>query len=86
MKICLITPVNQFQVYQGGLPPLEPPSSLTAKAAAGGIITLGWDAVEDAAGYLVYCKAPGEAALTLLATIEATTTYSHQTTLYGTYT
>ncbi len=34
MKICLITPVNQFQVYQGGLPPLAPPSSLTAKAVA----------------------------------------------------
>ncbi len=86
MKICFITPANQFQVYQGGLPPLEPPSSLTAKAAAGGIITLGWDAVEDAAGYQVYCKAPGEAGLTLLATIEAITTYSHQTTLDGTYT
>ncbi len=81
-----ITPVNQFQVYQGGLPPLAPPSSLTAKAAAGGIITLTWDAVEDAAGYQIYCKAPGEADLTLLETIEATTTHTHQTTLDGTYT
>ena len=77
---------NQFQVYQGGLPPLEPPTSLSAKALAGGVVTLAWDAVEGAAGYQIYCKAPGEADLYLIDTIDALETYTHQTALDGIHT
>ncbi len=55
---------NSFQVYQGNLPPLSPPQTLTAKSLAGGQIKLTWTAVEGASGYQLYRKPPGEPQLT----------------------
>jgi len=54
---------NQFQVYQGELPPLAAPFGLTATALLGGKIGLDWKEVEGAVSYQLYRQAPGEAEL-----------------------
>jgi RHS repeat-associated protein len=46
-----------FQVYQGDLAPLDPPSGLTYKAVAAGGLELSWDALELASGYVIGCGA-----------------------------
>ena len=51
---------NLFQVYQGDLPPLEPPEGLTGQSLPGGNIRLSWNEVEQAVGYQLYRKAPCE--------------------------
>ena len=56
--------LNQFQVYQGDLPPLIAPFKLTGKALANGQIQLDWSEVEGAVQYQVYRQAPGEVVLT----------------------
>jgi large repetitive protein len=76
---------NLFQVYQGGLPPLTPPEGLTAKAGAGGIVTLAWREVEDAAAYQLYRKAPGQSTFTALAVVEGALTYTDHPSPDGTY-
>ena len=76
---------HQFQVYQGGLPPLEPPSSLTGRALPGGQAQLSWEPVEEAAGYQVFRQAPGEGQLTLIDTIDAVTAYTDTTSIDGTH-
>ena len=55
---------NLFQVYQGELPPLEPPTGLTAESLPEGRIKLIWNAVEEAVGYQLFRQGPGESALT----------------------
>ncbi len=55
---------NSFQVYQGDLPPLDPPQNLTGKSLPGGKIKLTWTGLAGAAGYRLYRKSPGEAQLT----------------------
>ena len=45
---------NQFQVYQGELPPLAVPLGLTAQAEAGGKVALSWESVEGAIGYQLF--------------------------------
>ncbi|MCW8966857.1 MAG: carboxypeptidase-like regulatory domain-containing protein [Candidatus Pacearchaeota archaeon] len=55
---------NNFQVYQGDLPPLIAPFKLTGKALANGQIQLDWSAVEGAVEYQLYRQAPGELDLT----------------------
>jgi YD repeat-containing protein len=56
---------NSFQVYQGDLPPLDPPQNLAGKSLPGGKISLSWNGVAGAAGYQLYRQAPGEASLTV---------------------
>ena len=51
---------NDFQIYQGELPPLGIPSNLIAKPKAGGVIELNWDVVEGAVGYELYRKGPND--------------------------
>ncbi len=58
-----ILAANQFQVYQGNLPPLAAPTGLTAEALPGGQVMLSWKAVTNAVGYQIYRKAPGESEL-----------------------
>ena len=74
---------HQFQVYQGGLPPLAPPSSLTGKALSRGRIELTWEAVENAAAYRIYRQAPGETELTQLDVVDGQTTYIDTTETDG---
>ncbi|MDC0357842.1 fibronectin type III domain-containing protein [Oligoflexia bacterium] len=49
---------NEFQVYQGNLPPLEVPVGLRAQARPAGKVFLEWNAVADAVGYQLYRKDP----------------------------
>lgn len=55
---------NDFQVYQGDLPPLSAPTGLSAKALSGGKVEVNWNEVEDAAEYQLLRQAPGETELT----------------------
>lgn len=58
-----VTAPNQFQVYQGPLPPASVPFNFTAKALPGGKVGLAWQAVPDAALYQVYRQGPSEPTL-----------------------
>ncbi len=75
---------NQFQVYQGNLPPLNTPGDLTATALPGGKIKLNWRAVEKAVGYVLYRQGPTDSALVALPQLNSTE-YEDQTTQDGTY-
>lgn len=57
---------SSFQVYQGELPPLDPPAGLTATALPAGRVQLQWQVVEAAADYAVYRQGPQDAELQLL--------------------
>jgi RHS repeat-associated protein len=57
---------NRFQIYQGDLPPLEPPRGVVGKAMPMGRVQLGWESVSGAADYQVYRKGPGETSLNVL--------------------
>ncbi len=45
---------NAFEIYQGNLPKLDPPTSLTGTSLPYGDIELSWDAVDNASGYKLY--------------------------------
>ena len=77
---------NLFQVYQGDLPPLEPPDGLTGQALPGGEIHLSWNAVENADGYVLYRMAPDEIELTELVRFDTELEYTDQTPSDGLYT
>ena len=77
---------NLFQVYQGELPPLEPPQGLTAVALPGGHIRLTWHAVDEAVGYQLYRKAPGESELTEYQRLDLVDAYTDPTAVDGFYT
>lgn len=85
-----ISTPNSFQVYQGTLPPLLAPSSLSATAQPAGKVHLVWSPINLAAGYQIYRQAPGETALTPYARVNATavpsTEYVDATTADGLYT
>jgi|GEM_PF-2890437 len=49
---------NNFQIYQGDLPPLEIPKYLAAQALPAGQVQLSWEVVEDAAEYQIYRQDP----------------------------
>ncbi len=70
---------HTFQVYQGGLPPLAAPTGLKAQPVSGGRIELSWDAVENAAGYIVYRKAPGEGDFAQVGMMEGAVSSTDQT-------
>ena len=76
---------NAFQIYQGDLPPLEAPTGLTGVSMPAGKISLTWNAVDSAAGYLVYRMPPGQIQLSRLTTLD-TTQYTDQPDQEGTYT
>jgi len=79
-----VTAFNQFQVYQGSLPPLNVPIGLTAKAQVGGKVSLAWQAVEGANGYQIYRQTPAQTELQPL--IRSTgESYIDQTPQDGTY-
>jgi RHS repeat-associated protein len=59
----LIQPANQFQVYQGDLPPLTVPVGLVGTALPGGRVQLSWEAVTAATDYQLFRQAPGETEL-----------------------
>ncbi|WP_039918598.1 fibronectin type III domain-containing protein, partial [Cellvibrio mixtus] len=75
---------NQFQVYQGNLPPLNTPADLTATALPGGKIKLKWLAVEKAAAYVLYRQGPADTELIELISLTALE-YEDQTLEDGTY-
>lgn len=75
---------NQFQVYQGNLPPLNIPGNVIATALPGGKIKLQWRAVEKAAGYIIYRQGPGDTELKPLPFL-SNTEYEDQTLEDGTY-
>jgi len=58
---------NQFQIYQGSLPPLATPLGLSASAMPEGKVALTWEPVEGAIGYLLYRKRQGETEIQPLA-------------------
>lgn len=55
---------NNFQVYQGELPPLGIPLNFKGQSIPGGDIKLTWNAVASASGYQLYRKTPVEDTLT----------------------
>ncbi len=75
---------NQFQVYQGNLPPLNTPADLTATALPGGKIKLNWLAVEKAAAYVLYRQGPADTQFIELTSLTALE-YEDQTLEDGTY-
>ncbi len=75
---------NQFQVYQGDLPPLDVPIGLSAKAQPGGKVRLSWQAVDGASSYQLYRRGPGQPALEALAR-NAGTEYIDSTPADGSY-
>jgi RHS repeat-associated protein len=79
---------NLFQVYQGELPPLDPPCCLEGESLSEGRISLSWGEVEEAAGYQLYRKAPAESELTEYLQLIGTdnSTYIDEPALDGTYT
>jgi parallel beta-helix repeat protein len=79
---------NQFQVYQGDLPPADVPTGLSAVAKPGGAVELSWSPVDEAVAYQLYRKGPdapaGEALQPLGARLTATT-FGDATTQDGVY-
>ncbi|MBF0227164.1 MAG: fibronectin type III domain-containing protein, partial [Desulfobacterales bacterium] len=76
---------NNFQVYQGNLPPLSVPNNLIAKALSEGKIKLTWDKVDRAFGYQIYRKAPNESEITEYTRVESLLEYTDNTTSDGIY-
>ncbi|MCJ8503060.1 fibronectin type III domain-containing protein [Desulfatitalea alkaliphila] len=77
---------NQFQVYQGELPPLAAPTGLTARALPAGRVALSWNGVAEAIGYRLYRQGPDQDEWTALARIDdENTQYEDTTTGDGTY-
>lgn len=77
--------LNQFQIYQGNLPPLAVPTGLTARARPGGHVELTWNAVQGAIGYQLYRQAPGATSLQPFGGVLTTLTYDDATAVDGAY-
>lgn len=76
----LVTSQNQFQVYQGNLPPLGIPTGLSAAAKPNGIIDLAWNPVSDAFGYQLFVQTPGSTGgLVQSGTVISATNFSFNT-------
>ncbi|MDO8933222.1 MAG: hypothetical protein Q7U97_12570, partial [Rhodocyclaceae bacterium] len=76
---------NQFQIYQGNLPPLSAPAGLTGQSLPAGKIKLSWNAVQEAAGYQIYRQAPGESSLTAYVKLGAVSGYTDEPSVDGAY-
>ena len=59
----VITLDNQFQIYQGSLPPLDAPIGLNAEGLPAGLIKLTWINVVDAAEYEILRRHESESSL-----------------------
>jgi len=77
---------NLFQVYQGDLPPLDPPQGFKGKSLPEGKIRLSWDPVEEAVGYQLYRQAPNESELTDYQRIDIGLEYIDEPSVEGLYT
>jgi hypothetical protein len=77
---------NLFQVYQGELPPLEPPQGFGGESLPGGKIRLFWEAVAEAVGYQLYRQAPDESELTEYQRIDMGLEYIDEPAQDGLYT
>lgn len=75
---------NQFQVYQGELPPLDIPQQLTAIALPKGKIKISWQAVDKATAYVIYRQGPNDSSMQALPRLTATE-YEDQTNADGTW-
>jgi hypothetical protein len=69
--------LNQFQVYQGDLPPVGIPFRITAKAVADGNVELNWQSVEEASGYKLYRQAFNETQMTELTVLAGADTLTY---------
>jgi len=76
---------NQFQIYQGQLPPLQAPTGLTGQSLPGGRIKLSWNEVTYAAGYQLYRQAPGEIDLIAYLRFGAVLEYTDEPSVDGDY-
>jgi len=76
---------NVFQVYQGELPPLDPPASVHAESLAQGRIRLTWEPVGGAAGYVIYRQAPGEDEVAEYSQLGPVTEFVDEPDIDGTY-
>jgi fibronectin type 3 domain-containing protein len=74
-----IVVINQFQVYQGNLPPLAVPTGLQARARPAGHVELTWNAVAGAYGYQVYRRDPASSSFQPLGAVQLTTSYDDAT-------
>jgi len=75
---------NQFQVYQGDLPPLDIPNDLMATAQPNGKVKLSWRSVEKAVSYVLYRQGPNDSELVALDPVAAIE-FEDQTPIDGTY-
>ncbi|MCL7489395.1 MAG: RHS domain-containing protein [Desulfobulbaceae bacterium] len=80
-----IEATNQFQVYQGDLPPLETPLGLTAQALPGGKVQLTWKEVAGAVNYTVFRRGESEQAMQPLGRSDNQTGYEDQPGVDGLY-
>ncbi|MEK8019498.1 MAG: hypothetical protein VSS75_021710, partial [Candidatus Parabeggiatoa sp.] len=80
-----ITTNNQVKIYQGDLPPLDIPVGLVGIALPGGRVHLSWEAVENAADYRIFRKAPGESDLSAYQRSGGALEFTDITTLDGLY-
>jgi RHS repeat-associated protein len=76
---------NRFQVYQGALPPLDPPYALQGESLPGGRVRLSWSEVSGAAGYVVHRAATDGSAFTPLARVGGVTQWDDDTPDDGHY-
>ncbi|WP_198402813.1 right-handed parallel beta-helix repeat-containing protein [Methylomonas koyamae] len=74
---------NRFQVYQGQLQPLDPPSGLSGQGLAGGRVKLQWLPVNGAVDYQLFRAAPGENELTPYRRTGSMTEWTDQTSVDG---
>lgn len=80
----LISASNQFQVYQGDLPPVDVPV-ITGEVLPGRQIRLSWGAVEGAVDYEVYRQAPGDTETQFVAVTTGATVFTETTASDGIY-
>ena len=76
---------NAFQIYQGDLPPLDPPAGLSAESMPGGVVELSWNEVENAADYQLYRQDPGQGGLEPLVRSAGATRYEDGPSQDGDY-
>ncbi len=76
---------NAFQIYQGDLPPLDPPAGLSAASLPGGVVELSWNEVENAADYQLYRQDPGQGGLEPLVRSAGATRYEDGPSQDGDY-
>ncbi|MGF1686852.1 fibronectin type III domain-containing protein [Photobacterium japonica] len=61
----------EIEVYQGELPALAIPTIVSATSQAKGQVALGWQPVEQAAGYAIYRRGINDEAMTRIAEVSA---------------